>query len=197
MFVIIWFYCIFVSKILYNLTKLEEEEVKLDQGKFAQNRNKFPRNRAILIDNKSRAKATRLILKLKERDFSPRLIRPIEVQKKEEINKTSVMIYFDRYSSFIQAPKTQFIYEKFFFVLFLILFSYTLLCKFSYFEAFKESENQTISEFNYSNKPGSIEKSNSSSGWQEFLLGFWVLTFAFEEILQVLFKEILQVFFFQ
>jgi hypothetical protein len=93
--------------------------------------------------------------------------------------------YFPRYASFFRAPKVQFIYEHLFFVLFLMLFSYTLLCKLSYHEVVAEESNATLTDLSELDTK-SVQKSIGTPVWQEYLLCFWILGMIFEEFLQVL-----------
>ncbi len=90
-----------------------------------------------------------------------------------------------RYGNFFRAPKVRFIYEHLFFVLFLMLFSYTLLCKLSYHEDVADKSNST-----HTNLSGldteSVQNSIGTPVWQEYLLCFWILGMIFEEFLQVL-----------
>jgi hypothetical protein len=71
-------------------------------------------------------------------------------------------------------------------MLFLFLFSYLLLCDFTYLETVTKLINNSSS--NDTNSTEMIEVSvtqNKKPDWLEYLLLFWVISFLVEEIRQV------------
>ncbi len=118
-------------------------------------------------------------------------INQLRINKKS--NFVFIRDYFSRYSSFFHAPKIQFIYEHLFFVYFLMLFSYTLLCKLSYNDDGNYTENnQTSSYLTTKNITigGSINENDikpiSTPVWQEWFLCVWILGMIYDELIQVL-----------
>jgi len=110
--------------------------------------------------------------------------------------KSKLEIYFRRYDSFTRSPKVHFFYDAIFYGAFLLIFSYMLLCEFTYYRldigVFLNTSflNKTstrffsVSPFNSSHKIvyRKIVKEPSSI---EILVIFWVMAFFFEELNQV------------
>lgn len=127
--------------------------------------------------------------------------------KKVQQTKTSTLtskfrLYTIRYRSFINSPRVCFIYDTFFYLVFLLLFSYMILCNFVYYVDddnedevnFKNGSksmfaNSTHADLLSSEKEES-QKQISAPSWMEWVLISWVLTFIIEEIRQVIFLSI-------
>ncbi len=120
-------------------------------------------------------------------------------------------IFTKRYKCFVNSPKVHFIFDAAFFTVFLIMFSYLILCKFTFYkvntmksEKIAESEKETIqteiSSLNQTesetgnmthvfvshymkNYPHEGEISEISAF--EYALFFWVISLLIEEIRQV------------
>jgi hypothetical protein len=70
----------------------------------------------------------------------------ISTNSNNEIEKTNkkqkeYSTYLFKYKNFMCSPKTNFVYETVFYVLFLLTFSYFLLCEFKYYDHFEINEN--------------------------------------------------------
>ena len=93
----------------------------------------------------------------------------------EEVEET----YFSKLKSFYKAPFVYFGYESIFFVGFLLLFSYTILCDFK----FDKNENLNPSNHSGQNKTVKISRKFSPSV-NEIILVVWVVFIVIEEIYQ-------------
>ena len=101
--------------------------------------------------------------------------------------------YSERYKSFINSPHVHFVYETFFYILFLLLFSIIMLSKFNYYEDVNESPasfNSSEDSFNSSDllvsfmkKP--MHKRLAKPSQLEYVLIAWVLSYLIDEIFQV------------
>lgn len=99
--------------------------------------------------------------------------------------KNWILVYASRYSSFMRSPKVLFFYDCVFFLSFLSLFSYMMLCDLSYYTMnnvqFYQSNNQTNLTFEpqpqYSIKTPSII---------EWILIYWIISLFIDEIYQFL-----------
>ena len=119
--------------------------------------------------------------------------------------KSKIKTYLKRYEYFIKSPKTRFLYDTLFYMTFLSIYSYMLLCEFSYFEEenflpnSKEanSSNDEISNSTLINNIDnssisfrSVDDSNRSATSPkiiEYIITIWVLSFFAEEIKQVIY----------
>jgi len=102
-------------------------------------------------------------------------------------------IYWRRYSSFTQSPKVHFFYETFFYTAFLLIFSYMLLCDYSYkknvYDKYEYDDENQI----YSNSTNLRDKSNTKVPRKEvkypsaieYLVFVWIFAFFLEELIQV------------
>lgn len=94
-----------------------------------------------------------------------------------QVMRKNFHLYHKRYTSFINSPRVCFIYETFFYTIFLVIFSYMLLCNFEYYvrndqnkddvEVFNESklvENKYLPFNNHTdfNSTTSFEDLNST-----------------------------------
>jgi len=120
--------------------------------------------------------------------------------------KSKIKTYLKRYEYFIKSPKTRFLYDTLFYMTFLSIYSYMLLCEFSYFEEenflpnSKEanSSNEEISNSTLINNSDnssisfrSVDDSNRSAKSPkiiEYIITIWVLSFFVEEIKQVIYS---------
>jgi hypothetical protein len=57
-----------------------------------------------------------------------------KTQKRVKKKQTRWATYASRFKRFSNSPRVHFVYEKTFFVVFLLLFSYMILCEFTYYE---------------------------------------------------------------
>ena len=101
---------------------------------------------------------------------------------------TLPQIYWRRYRYFLRSPKVHYIYEVLFYVIFLILFSYTLLCEFNFYEeGFVINENYSR-DFNSTlidiEEPQKIRRILLPALSEIFLI-FWIFTFIIGEIFEV------------
>ena len=121
-----------------------------------------------------------------------------------EIKKSKFQIYLARYKSFIKSPRVHFVYDTLFYTIFLLLFSYMLLCDLTYFDDFSEDSIEThnhsnnsisyndsfirkqFATFDYSSDDKIIKKPSVL----EFFLIFWIISFIFEEFAQVSNKKL-------
>ena len=53
--------------------------------------------------------------------------------------------YWSRYKRFVDSPRVHFTYDSIFYLVFLTLFSYVILCEFSYYEEIDEFQNEYTS----------------------------------------------------
>ncbi len=120
--------------------------------------------------------------------------------------KSKIKTYLKRYEYFIKSPKTRFLYDTLFYMTFLSIYSYMLLCEFSYFEEenflpnSKEanSSNDEISNSTLINNIDnssisfrSVDDSNRSATSPkiiEYIITIWVLSFFVEEMKQVIYS---------
>ena len=100
------------------------------------------------------------------------------------VEKSCLRIYLERYTAFFRSPKVHFVYESLFYLIFLNLFTYTMLCKYNYYD-------MTDYNSNSSNKTSTseMEKPLSNPSILEYLLIIWVGSFILDEIYQVLLIE--------
>ena len=97
-------------------------------------------------------------------------------------------IYWSRYRYFLRSPKVHYIYEVLFYVVFLILFSYTLLCEFNFYEEGFVINANYSREINFTlvdnEEPQKIRRILLPSLAEIFLI-FWIFTFIIGEIFEV------------
>lgn len=115
----------------------------------------------------------------------------------KQIDRPSKLkIYFKRYNSFITSPKVHFFYDTFFYIIFLLLFSYMILCDFNYYVPsyeFDELEFKNTGPNVYNSSDEALidtsftaKKEVQSPYAIEYVLIFWIVTYTCEEFNQVL-----------
>jgi hypothetical protein len=121
-------------------------------------------------------------------------VNRIKASKKFKKKQKKWSTYWSRYKRFVDSPRVHFTYDAIFYLIFLALFSYMILCEFDYSIMENQHLNDSIESL-YSNN-SSIYNKNSNSlpnikkqvkmpSSIEYLLIFWVLAFIIEEIRQV------------
>jgi hypothetical protein len=136
---------------------------------------------------------------------SVKKIRKKRMKKKQSKWST----YWSRYKRFVHSPRVHFVYDALFYCVFLLLFSYMILCEFNYYEEIEQTVevfprstlflNKTntddLKKFNKTN-----ETSNSTfiefrrrvikmPSWIEYLLIYWMFAFVLEEARQYFFGD--------
>ena len=128
-----------------------------------------------------------------------------KLKKKQSKWKT----YWTRYKRFLNSPRVHYVYDILFYLIFLLLFSYMILCEFNYYEILhKTIENKTpilnnkssskisMNNFTYNynytaNISYKITKEKISYNHVknpakiEYVLIYWIFAFALEELRQV------------
>lgn len=66
-----------------------------------------------------------------------------KLQKKVKKKQSKWTTYTSRFKRFCNSPRVHFVYEKTFFVVFLMLFSYMILCEFTYYDQVELIQNDT------------------------------------------------------
>jgi hypothetical protein len=144
-----------------------------------------------------------------ENDFKQINSKNNDYENNNESPKSLFNIYWERYSIFVKTPKVHYIYEFIFYVIFLLLFSYTLLCKLNYYEIYnantiksysnssdytknKTDNNQIEYEANNYNEYSLANETTRSNEKQivmpslfEYVLIIWILLFIIDEFYQV------------
>jgi hypothetical protein len=124
-------------------------------------------------------------------------INRTKVSKQFKKKQTKWSTYWSRYKRFVDSPRVHFTYDAIFYIIFLTLFSYMILCEFEYFISENQSLNDlveksnvvNVSIYNESNSlPNFSNKNVKMPSSIEYLLIFWVLAFIIEEIRQVIFR---------
>lgn len=115
--------------------------------------------------------------------------------------------YSKRYGYFLSSPRICFIFETIFFFIFLILFSYMLLCQFKFHPPISSPSNNTNTTVNFNssnntnttvnfnssmtpNKNQSYQEKNLPMFLEKFLM-FWMICYFIDEIYQVLFEALI------
>ena len=159
------------------------------------------------------------IPRIKKKSYyrTPRLSSSPKIHPLRE-KKNSKIKYFEKYWNFILSPRSHFVYEtvltkswnfvfklkikffilfrKAFFLIFLMIFSYLMLCEFRFYVNTKNKKNvftnstaASLTDLLANNKTLSTlpaPKSISNPNWIEYVVIFWVFSFACQEIFQVL-----------
>ena len=113
--------------------------------------------------------------------------------------RRKLKIYWKRYECFTNSPKTHFVYDTLFYTIFLLIFSYMILCDFKYYGeeisfSNETSPNVTVGTnsteeaiFTHSNSLSAIKINKVVQGPApiEYLMVFWIISFLLEEINQV------------
>ena len=118
----------------------------------------------------------------------------------ERCNK-KFKIYWKRYFGFTTSPRVHFVYDTLFYTIFLIIFSYMLLCEFKYYGEEISFSNETLNSTDISEKNNSTEyligkfyfthgaityeKMVQMPTFIEYLIIFWIISFFAEELNQV------------
>ncbi len=122
--------------------------------------------------------------------------------------KSLFNIYWSRYRTFVKTPKVHYAYEFIFYAVFLLIFSYTLLCKLNYYEEdiikFNENKSNESNNYNYSENSQielnatqylnlnetiqNNEKIIAMPSSFEYVLIIWIILFFIDEIYQVILK---------
>ena len=95
-------------------------------------------------------------------------------QKRVKKKQTKWATYISRFKRFSNSPRVHFVYEKTFFVIFLLLFSYMILCEFTYYDKeelflqnetslYSRMENSSFNSVLISIESNNFNDSNSSS----------------------------------
>jgi hypothetical protein len=126
----------------------------------------------------------------------------VDIHKKNRKSINKFKIYKDRYSNFIKSPRVHFVYETFFYTVFLLLFSYMLLCEMNYYKEEDDPSNNQQQQTNRTHFDLSNSNINNSSdddifkwftikdevkrpSYVEYILLYWIFTFIVEEMSQV------------
>ena len=107
---------------------------------------------------------------------------------RRKVEKNFFKIYLQRYKNFVKTPKMQFIYETFFYLLFLMLYSYIMLCKFNYHEDNLESRNTNETNRSYSGVGRNMERQErllAGPSFSEYILILWIIFYTIDEFHQV------------
>jgi hypothetical protein len=110
--------------------------------------------------------------------------------------KSRFTVYWNRYNSFVQSPRVHFVYDAIFYTIFLLLFSYLLLCDFNYYSViFEEAPRSANDSFislitNRTNETlDNLVDFKKVINWPsvlECIIIFWIYSFLLEEINQVI-----------
>ena len=117
-----------------------------------------------------------------------KLVRSNTSIGRRKIEKNFFKIYIQRYKNFVKTPKMQFIYETFFYLLFLMLYSYIMLCKFNYYDDNMESRitNATNrSDSGVGRNIGGPERILAGPSCSEYILILWIMFYTIDEFHQV------------
>ena len=114
--------------------------------------------------------------------------------------KLKLRNYIDRVDQFFtESPRITFLYESYLRLLFLIIFTYTLLCNFKYkpsefvmsrsntslIKIINQNNNENIFATNAINSLAPIESDIGQSTLFEYILVLWILFLTVDEIYQV------------
>jgi len=111
-----------------------------------------------------------------------------------EIEKTNkkqkeYSTYLFKYKNFMCSPKTNFVYETVFYVLFLLTFSYFLLCEFKYYDhSLKKNNNKINNTLIINISSIYINEKLASVSWIEYFLTYWIVSFLFRLIFEAIMK---------
>lgn len=133
-------------------------------------------------------------------------------KKKKYVRRSKWSTYVNRYLDFVQSPRVHFVNDTIFYMIFLMLFNYMILCEFNYYETVdaylpinstetESFENQTVIENNSTTDanqtieyvtigPQLFEKVQIVQLKQpsiiEYILMYWIFCFIAEEVRQVI-----------
>ena len=118
--------------------------------------------------------------------------------------------YWDLYKRFIYSPRVHFVYDALFYIIFLIMFSYLVLCEFSFYEMISVEEslmtvNKTLTNISSSTNTSMSNLNQTFTTTKsivkqkvvklpsniEYMLIFWIFSFTMEEVRQVGQKKII------
>jgi len=135
---------------------------------------------SIILHNENTDRDQAEVQGMQMKRFNPHIAAPDVAIKKQEST------YWNRYLSFVASPKVVFYYESVFYLAFLALFSYVLLCKFNYNSDDADSiePNMTTSLLFRNSSDDKLAGSIPSFWSPESFLIFWVFWFIVDEIHQ-------------
>ena len=137
-----------------------------------------------------------------EPSSSPRVKRSKRKSMKKQSKWTT---YWNRYKRFVHSPRVHFVYDALFYFIFLILFSYMILCEFNYYEHIEVKVTKPLNQSIDNKQNLSVHELNNVNGsfvsnveqrrvlkkpsLIEYLLIYWMFSFALEEFRQYFFGE--------
>ena len=118
---------------------------------------------------------------------------PTPKPQNQPLKLSKARTYWNRYKSFVNSPRVHFINEAIFNTIFLIIFSYVMLCKFYYYERFdNEDPHQAHNGSIIQNLTSNILPREEETirivrqpTHLEYLLIYWIFSFITEEARQV------------
>lgn len=127
-------------------------------------------------------------------EMAPRGLDLAEVAEAEKRSKFPLIsralffigVYIKRYKNFVNSPRVHFVFDASFFIIFLMLFSYMMLCKFT-FEEEVEIRNKSTNES--SSDAGQVVMIKTVPSFIEYFLLFWVVSLFIEEGRQFISSE--------
>lgn len=130
----------------------------------------------------------KLFQNVEDGDLQLHPMKKSNADNKEKMTKFE--LYYKRYRHFVDSPRVHFVYETFFYIIFLSLFSYMMLCDFNYEENGEESTltnpiNFTNESISKNNNEGLNWKSVKNPNITEYIITFWIISFVIEEFRQV------------
>jgi hypothetical protein len=148
-----------------------------------------------------------------EKIVNKKFNKPKKFSKQEKKSQSKWIIYWNRYRRFVHSPRVHFFYDVMFYIIFLALFSYMILCEFNYLDISKEVfkkrsivpiNNNSLLIFSSNSSIIINEKDSNNSAndvyettqirtkstitvpsWIEYLLIYWIFAFVTEEARQV------------
>lgn len=119
-------------------------------------------------------------------DDSNEINRIPKFRETKHSKSSKLATYWDLYKRFVHAPRVHFVYDAFFYILFLCLFSYTVLCELTFYTKVQVEERS----YNESNRtrylPSTVSKTIvKTPSVYEYLLIYWIFSFIMEEFRQV------------
>lgn len=123
-------------------------------------------------------------------DDEDRVIRP-KISRVRQRGDTSSRsrTYWNLYKQFIHSPRVHFVYDAICYLIFLLLFSYMVLCELNYYEEQPVEENSFLngSVNGTAAVPTALDKAERSvkePSIAEFVLILWIFSFMMEEVRQ-------------
>ena len=105
----------------------------------------------------------------------------------KKLKSSKLATYWDLYKRFVHAPRVHFVYDAFFYILFLTLFSYTVLCELQFNTQVyvKETSNNESNSTRFLPSKFVARTVVKSPSICEYLLIYWIFSFIMEEFRQV------------